>query len=322
MRSDNSISRLPLKHVLPVAAAAGLGIALSLSAGFVVSKWEYRLAKLEFTKVAENYALILQNGLDEYLDKIRAVRALFNASDRVSRKEFEAFTSEILQRQTAILRVTWIPRIKGDERAAYELAARQEGLFQYQIKSLSADDHLIPSAEKDEYFPVFYSSDRRSVAYGLDLGSEPTRRRALDRARDKDQMVAALDLVLHVATGDLRGFIVLLPIYGHGLPHDTTEERRRNLVGYVNGVLQTNIMIEVILAAAKIPQSVELFLFSSETGSNVLPAYASASNLPAEPVEAKSKAALAAGPHWAGELKAGGASWTLMMVPMPGELRS
>jgi CHASE1-domain containing sensor protein len=57
---------------------------------------EERLAKAKFTAVASDYASVLQNGLDDYLGKIIAVQAFYDASRQVNRSEFILFTSRIL----------------------------------------------------------------------------------------------------------------------------------------------------------------------------------------------------------------------------------
>jgi len=74
-------------HTLPIAAAALLGVAVAVSAWFAVSVWEQRLARAKFNAVAGNYASILQNGLDDLLANITALRAFYDASHTVEPDE-------------------------------------------------------------------------------------------------------------------------------------------------------------------------------------------------------------------------------------------
>jgi CHASE1-domain containing sensor protein len=83
------------------------------------------------------------------------LRGLFQASDEVNRSEFWTFADTILRDQSAILTVSWIPRIPHAERAAHELAGVRAGLPGYRINSMSPDGKLTPSPEHSEYFPVF-----------------------------------------------------------------------------------------------------------------------------------------------------------------------
>src|ERR1700730_11968421 len=77
------------KHFLPMFMAAVIGAALSIGGGLFVSQWEDRVAVQEFQFVAENQSGILQNGINQYLSRLVALRALFESSrDEVSRRQF------------------------------------------------------------------------------------------------------------------------------------------------------------------------------------------------------------------------------------------
>jgi CHASE1-domain containing sensor protein len=69
-----------IRPLWPLIGAACVGLAIAVAAWFAVSAWEDRLAKTKFTNVAGDYATVLQNGLDQYLGKILAVRAFYDAS--------------------------------------------------------------------------------------------------------------------------------------------------------------------------------------------------------------------------------------------------
>jgi diguanylate cyclase (GGDEF)-like protein len=305
---------------LRISTAAGIGLLLSLAAGYSVWRWEDRVTKQEFNALAESDILTLQNGLNLYLSKLAALRALFESSADVSRNEFEMFTGRLLLHQSAIQNFSWVPRVMRAERAAHESAAARDGIADYRIKSVAPDNNIVPSEDREEYLPIFYSSvtSRKSPIYGIDLRSQPLIERPLDRARDQDQLSAVPDFVLHSATGDKHGFLFSLPVYRQGLPHDTVEDRRRNLVGFVHGAFLTAEAFGNIIDTSTTAHPVDLYLFMADAGSAAPPLYVYSSRLRTEPAEQKSEAALDAGPHWSGELKAGDARWSLMVVPIPG----
>ncbi len=309
------------RHYLPMFTAATIGLTLSTAVGLLVSRWEDRHADLEFNAVAENNYLVLQNGINEYFNKLLTLRALFDSSDvGVTRKEFEAFARSHLQAGSAIQTLSWIPRVRRDERAAYELAAAHDGLEGYHFKVSAADGGMIPSGEQDEYFPIFYSTvPKTSMLYGLDLRSEPPTLAELERARDDDQLGFSAVPALVSANGKQPGYIFSLPVYQKGLPLGTVEERRRSLVGFVHGSLITAKMIDTVLISTTVPRGLDLLFFETKSGPNELPTYVHGSRLRAVPVEPKPLAALGAEPHWSRELIAGKSPWlTLVAVPMPG----
>jgi diguanylate cyclase (GGDEF)-like protein len=308
------------KHFLPMLTACTIGVALSIGGGLLVSQWEDRVAIREFQSAAENQSGILQNGINEYLSKLVALRALFESSrEEISRKQFEIFAERTLRDQTAIQSVSWIPRVSHAERAARERSAIDDGIPDYHIKAVGSDGKLAPSPERQEYFPIFYSTEKpkTSPVFGIDLASEPKRQETLERASRNNQPATLADFTLHSGEGNRLGFFVMLPIYRQNLPSDTEEERKRNLIGFVQGAFQTSVMIETILAAAPEPTGLDLFLFSTSAGPVASPIYIYASRLRAAPPQPAAQAVLTAGTHWSGELRAGDGRWTLVAVPAP-----
>jgi diguanylate cyclase (GGDEF)-like protein len=316
---DGRTGRRRAPSLLPSVAAAAIGLALSISAWYATSLREERLAVLEFNARAHDHALILQNGIDAYLSKIVALRALYDARDFVGRDEFEKFASGILLGQSAILGVSWAPRIAGAERAAHELTAVGDGLAGYQIKSVATDGSLIPAADRSEYFPIFYSTElnRDSRVFGLDLNDGGLRQQTLERARDGNQMATSRNFTLQRGAGDRNGFLVVVPLYRPSLPHDTLQQRRENLVGFVQGVFQTGVMVETILDAAAVA-GLDLYLFATNSSPDASPLYFHSSRNRAIPAQSQSRAALAAGLHWSSEIRAGDVEWTVVAAPIPG----
>jgi len=293
------------------------GIGLSVSTWRVVSNLEDRDANREFKVRASNHAIRLQQGIDEYLSKLIAIRALFDASTApIGRAEFATFASAITVDQAAIRSLSWVPRVDGAARKAHELGAVGEGLTNYRISDVGADGRLVASPDRDEYFPkLFISGD--VATYGIDIG-RPSRRRPLELARDSGEMAASpvFDLAAG-AVGDRQGFFVVLPVYSHGQPHDTVADRRRNLAGFVQGTFQVSTMVDVILATTQTP--VDEFLFADDADPNALPLHVHPSSLRTGQLQPERLGTLTAGPHWAGEIRAADAHWTLIVTPMSGQ---
>ena len=137
--SEMMTKRRPMAHVWPLLIVGGLGVAVAVAAWIAVSVWEERLAKAKFNDVAGDYATVLQHGLDAYLDKILALRAFYDASNGVERREFNLFTSQILAGHGDAMRLVWCPRVNGDERDAFEHDVRDNGLSDYSIKTWAPD---------------------------------------------------------------------------------------------------------------------------------------------------------------------------------------
>lgn len=310
---------LHARHVFQIFTTVLLGAILSIVGWVIVLHWEERAIELEFGARANNVALTLQAGMDEYFKKIAALRALFKSSERkVSRVEFDTFARELLKGQSAILSVSWIPRVRREDRTAHELAASRDGVVGYRIKSVAPDGNLATSPDRDEYYPVYYTTERQysGTVYGLDLFDGGVREEAMKRARDRNELAASKVIVLHSGTGDRRGFFVLLPVYTKSMSHETVEERRHNIAGFVQGVFQLNAMIETILSSLRTP--LDLNIFAPDSGPNAFPIYIHSSSLRTIPFNPEPLHFLTAGRHWSGTLEVSNLKWKLVATPISG----
>jgi diguanylate cyclase (GGDEF)-like protein len=309
------------RRFLPLVAAASAGVAVAVSAWLAVSVWEERLARVAFTNVAGDYAAVLQNGLDDYVDKLVDVRAFYDSSVKVDPDEFKLFTSRILQGNAPRMRITWCPRVTDNERFAFEIKAGRGGLRDYKIKTRTPDGVASRAPEGEEYFPVLYATNlpKGAAILGVDLKSEPIKWKTIERARDDDRMAAALDIVLSGDDKDKRrGFFVALPVYRQGLPQATVAERRENILGILGATFETNTILAAILNGAALPQNVDLYLYPAQGGA--APVYMRASPAQRAPLKPIALAELEKAPHWSGALKVGDASWKLVVTPTKGGL--
>ena len=70
----------------------GIGLLLSMVGAYAVARWEERVTRVEFEGVAETQAIIMQNGMNEYISRMVALRTLFeSANEEITRSEFETF---------------------------------------------------------------------------------------------------------------------------------------------------------------------------------------------------------------------------------------
>jgi diguanylate cyclase (GGDEF)-like protein len=293
---------------------------LSVGAWYAASYREDRLAELELAALGNNHALLLENGIKEYIGKVAALRALFAASDQVRRDEFQIFADSILQDQAAILAVSWIPRVTREQRVGHELEAISQGLPGYRIKSAMPDGGLLPAADLAEHFPLLYSSKEPpgSPLYGLDLADGGVRQQTLERARDAGRIAVSGSFRLRSGVGDRNGFFVVLPVYRLGLPHDTVQNRRDNLIGFVQGVFQTGVLIDTILATTLAPGGLDLYFYPSGPKGDQPPIYFHPSRAGMAQEAAQPRRVVDAGPHWSDAISVGDGEWSFVVRPVPG----
>ena len=312
------LSRLCSRLYRPALVAACIGLLVSLAGACAIGQWEQRVNKAEFEGVAETQAIVLQNGLNEYIMRLVALRTLFESTnEEITRSEFETFSGRLFERHPGIVRVAWVPRINRKERAEYEAAAIGDGISGYQIRSLGADGSITTSPQRDEYFPVFYSTEpKTSVVYGLDYFTDVERRATLERARDND-LIATLRGKLYATKDGVRpmGVLVGVPIYAKGTSRTTVADRRRNLIGFVVGIFDLPLSLQSIRTTTAASPAVSINVFPLDTGRGARPEDQSIPDFSSEPQTPESILALAKGPHWWGTLRLGDASWRVQATP-------
>src|SRR5450755_1518065 len=273
-RPGDAIERRPISEsrsrlYRPALIAACIGLLVSLAGAYAVGHWETRITRSEFEGVAETQAIVMQNGMNEYVSRLGALRTLFeSANEEITRSEFETFSGRLFEHHPGILRVAWVPRINRKERAEYETAAIGDGISGYRIKTLGADGTMATSPQGDEYFPVFYSTEpKTSAVYGLDYSSDPERRAMLERARDND-LIAALRARLYEPKDGVRpmGVLVAVPVYAKGTSRTTTADRRRNLGGFVVGIFNLPLSLQSIRATSAASPAVNISVYPHDTG--------------------------------------------------------
>ena len=242
---NSETSSIWRRQILPCVLAAIVGIGVSVTAGSMTEMRDKRNAELQFGVIAENHVMVLQNGLNEYVGKLRTVLALFDSSvDPITRNQFEAFTRPLLLENSAIANLSWVPRVLSSERTEHERAAALQGLPGYRIKTKDAEGHISLSPVRNEYYPIFYATEPiTSSIYGLDLRSELPTLAELEHARDEDRLgFSQLSQVRALVSKDSTqsGFLFSLPVYKRGSLHDSIEDRRRNLAGFAHGSFITS----------------------------------------------------------------------------------
>ena len=305
----------------PGILAATVGIAASVIPAIMIIQADNQDAERQFRVLAENRFMVLENGLNQYANRLTAVRALFDSSvEPVTRNEFEAFTRPLLNENAAIATLSWVPRVANAERAEHERRGVLEGLPGYHIKDMGADGKMTVSPERSEYYPIFYATvPKTSSLYGLDLHSETATLAELERSRDEDRLGFSPVPALVSADGTQGGFLFSLPIYKRGSLHDTIENRRRNLVGFVHGSLITTKMIEAIITDSKTPVDLDLLFYTPDGNPQSIPISTHASRFRTSPLAPMSRASAAASASWSGDLSVDGRRWLTMVArPTPG----
>lgn len=255
-------------------------LVLLLSLGATVAAWQYSriqahdaaVLRFDIEKDRINEAIIKRLRL--YENTLRGAAGLFAVSTRISREEWRRFVQsfDLSPGYPGIQAVGLALRVPAADLAAHIAQMRAEGLPSYQIE---------PAGARDEYFPVLYIeplNQRNRAAIGYDMFADPVRREAMMRARDTGQLSVSgkVRLVQEIDEHPQAGFLIYLPLYKHGLPHASIEERRRNLAGFVYGPFRMNDLMRHVFSRA--PALLAFNIYDADTADSAAQMYASTTN--------------------------------------------
>jgi len=207
-----------------------------------------------FVQDSRLYLTTIQRSIDRNVEVLDSISRLFAASIKVDRHEFKAFVENALVRHTEIKALGFIPLVRAEDRQAYEEVAREEGYPAFRFKELDESGNLSVAGERDHYLPAYYVEPLKGneVAMGLDHASNPTRLKALTRARDEGQMVITSRIILVQETGNQYGILMVYPLYLGGTIPGYIEARRENLHGFAVGVYRVGDLVDRALAGIHI----------------------------------------------------------------------
>ncbi len=228
-----------LKYI-PVLISIVLGIIGSAANYSITLNNQQRFIENELIYAAEKRFLMINEIINHSVTVLHSLALHFSVSESVTRKEFEEFTGPLFHHHPYFQAVEWIPKILDKERHVYEQSVRDEGFSGFQITQKERDK-LIRRQQQQEYFPVdfIYPFKGNEKAFGFDLASNPIRRAALEKVRDqKIMMLATARIILVQESGTQYGFLLFFPVFKKGKLHKTTEDRQKNLRGFVLGVFR------------------------------------------------------------------------------------
>ncbi len=176
---------------------------------------------------------------------LQAGTAFFAVSDTVTRAEWKEFVnrSRINKNLPGIQGVGFSLIIPPDQLEQHIKWIQKEGFPDYTV---------YPEGKRDIYTSIIYLepfSDRNLRAFGYDMFSQPTRRKAMELSRDNNiaTLSGKVDLVQETNSDIQSGTLMYVPLYKRNMPANTVEERRNAIRGWVYSPYRMDDLMRGIL---------------------------------------------------------------------------
>jgi PAS domain S-box-containing protein len=241
---------------LPVAILMG-GLGLTVLAWHLISADTERRAQERFDNLAVDIRERVVERMDTYELALRGGRGLFDASNEVTRAGWHTYVSSlaIQQRFPGIQGLGFAIHLGREQLPRHEQSMRASGFADYAVH---------PAGERAEYTSVIYLEpfdERNRRAFAYDMLSEPVRHEAMVRARESGDIAISgrVTLLQEPSSQPQAGFLMYLPVFQKGLPHETPEQRRAALSGYVYAPFRFgNLMAGILQRSEPSTVSIEL----------------------------------------------------------------
>ncbi|MBU0688652.1 MAG: CHASE domain-containing protein [Gammaproteobacteria bacterium] len=202
-----------------------------------------------FDADADEMRMHLLETLSSHEQVLLGAAALFDSSSEVSRDEWQRYVNRIqlndhFKSVQGLGYAHWIPP---GQLASHIASVRREGFPDYDVW---------PKQNKNAYSSIVYLepfTGRNLRAFGYDMYSEPTRRAAMERARDTNSAALSgkVKLVQETTEDVQAGTLMYLPLYRKGMPYETEAQRRVALYGWVYSPFRMKDMVEHALSDTK-----------------------------------------------------------------------
>ncbi len=199
----------------------------------------------------------VKHRMENHEQVLHGAQGLFAASKKVERDAFHAFVGalhidENLPGIHGVGFVLLVPQAEQDQHIA---AVRREGYPAYTIK---------PGGKRGITAPVIYIEpfDGRNLrTFGYDMYSDPVWRAAMEQARDTARAAISgkVSLLQEDEQNAQAGFVMVLPVYKNGVPHNTLAERRANLAGWVYASFRMDVLMAGILGGDHTLLDIEIY---------------------------------------------------------------
>ena len=312
-------SRLaPLRRNLAALLVLLLGCGLSLAGWQWLRAADRAALAAGFALDAEGYAGAVRQHLGEHEGLLQAIADLRTLSRPLTRDDFRAFTGPQRAAHAGVRALAWLPRLPAAQRAAFEAEASDD-IPGYRLSELDASGARVAAGSRPDYYPVRLVEPRQGNEglLGLDAGSQPRLRTALEQARDRSGFSAVTDLALLPQPDRPPGYLLSLAVYRGGRPSADQAASDEALEGYIVGEFGVAELVET--AIGHVPgRGLDIWVLAGAAPApqRLLYFHPSRTRRPAEPPPTLAQAL--AGAHHRVALELPGARWSLLFSPAPG----
>jgi PAS domain S-box-containing protein len=223
-----------------------VSLLITCIATYAVWRSAYSRDEARFERWAEQTRSQISQRMETYVTLLNGGAGLFASSEHVTVAEFRTYVERLRLGEN-------YPGMQGIGFSAREAAIGKQVLRQAMELQGFTDFKIYPAdPPRDEYHAIIYLEpldERNRNAIGYDMFSEPTRRTAMERARDTSTSAACgkVTLVQEIDPDDAQaGFLIYTPVYYAAKVPPDVESRRKALLGFVYSPFRSDDLLDAV----------------------------------------------------------------------------
>lgn len=239
---------------------------------------DLRSGQQQFELHVQEIVTAIEKRLRDHEQILLGGAGLFDASDTVTRLDWSAYVARLrlAENYPGIQGVGFTEFIPPARLQAHVDAIRRGGFPDYTVR---------PPGEREVYTSIVYLepfSGRNLAAFGYDMFSEETRRKAMTMAAETGRTAISgkVKLVQETHGTPQAGFLMYVPVYRSGAPLDSPAARWRGLYGFVYSPYRVNDLMQGIVGQRN--ESIDFRIFDGDGGDRESLMYASERDRPAK----------------------------------------
>jgi len=234
---------------------------LSFFISWFMHQQALRFARAAFDTQVDDLVQALRLHMNDHEQLLLGTKGLYEASQSVEREEFHQYVSslEVLQKYPGVQILGFSKWIKPEELPGVVAQVRDEGFPKFNLR---------PQGKRDFYTMIIYAEPffgKNLIAFGYDMFSEPTRRKAMSAAVETNQarLSAKVILVQEDQREPQAGTLLYLPIFKKSVPLATPQERWDALEGFVYAAFRMGDLTRGVLHQKR--STLRFTLYGGET---------------------------------------------------------
>ena len=245
-----------------------LSIILTIGAYVVSSNVIAERQRDQFLFSIEELQKSIRSHLSVYEQVLRSTVAMVYSSESLTREEFALYVQNLHLDEywPGIQGIGYSIPLRKDEVAEHVARVQAEGFPDYQIK---------PPGEREFYSSILYLEPfdwRNRRAFGYDMYSNETRRRAMDRARRTGLASTSgkITLVQETDRDVQSGFLTYLPVYQTKSTPDSEAEREARFIAWVYAPFRAGDLMNGVTSSESFKLDFDLYDGAAVKAENLL----------------------------------------------------